>query len=268
MEKHLNAKIGLVFISLVLVLSIFAFMLLNGSTAWFAKNEQTYGTGMSVSVQTTPNMIIGKTPEDILEGAVVSEVRFTGTAQDNMVAVTRDESVSDTFLKYITNHYAVDIDTGNVLDGMTLNFAPVTVLENTDVYYVDYTVYIASVVGQIDLTSLIATVTVPDASSLDNEYVKAVSVDFYLNEVSKSGYCGTAAVADGIGEGLGRTVDLFLSEGGTIPLNTSGNYIRVIMRCYFDGALQDPESGKAYINSYTVQASDVVFGVQFHAQEG
>ena len=50
MEKRPDARIGVVFISLVLILSIFAFMLLNDSTAWFADNKTVQGYGFDLSV--------------------------------------------------------------------------------------------------------------------------------------------------------------------------------------------------------------------------
>ena len=58
-----------------------------------------------------------------------------------------------------------------------------------------------------------------------------------------------------------------LPGGATVPLNTSGDYVKVIMRCYFDGALQNPETNEAYINSYTVGTDDIVISVSFSATE-
>jgi hypothetical protein len=74
------------------------------------------------------------------------------------------------------------------------------------------------------------------------------------------GYRGTTSVASD------QSVDIFSGAGGTVPLNTDG-YIKVIMRCYFDGALQDTTSGKAYVNSEQVKADGVVIGVNFVAVE-
>ena len=37
------------------------------------------------------------------------------------------------------------------------------------------------------------------------------------------------------------------------------------MRCYFDGALEDPDTGIAYVNSYTVKSDRAVVGVEFLA---
>jgi len=56
-----------------------------------------------------------------------------------------------------------------------------------------------------------------------------------------------------------------LLAGGTVPLNTEG-HIKVIMRCYFDGALEDG-AGTAYVNSNTVKTQGVVIGVEFFANE-
>ena len=49
MKKNLDARVGLIFVSLVLILSIFAFMLLNGSGAWMAWNEKTSSDGFTIT---------------------------------------------------------------------------------------------------------------------------------------------------------------------------------------------------------------------------
>ena len=51
MKKHIDARLGIIFISLTLILSIFAFMLLNGSVAWFADNKDVDAGAMTVAVK-------------------------------------------------------------------------------------------------------------------------------------------------------------------------------------------------------------------------
>ena len=51
MKKYIDERIGIVFISLVLILSLFALMLLNGSVAWFAENMDVDTGGMRVAVK-------------------------------------------------------------------------------------------------------------------------------------------------------------------------------------------------------------------------
>lgn len=50
MTKILSMKLSIILVSLVLVLSIIALMLLNGSTAWFAENKNVDAGGMAVMV--------------------------------------------------------------------------------------------------------------------------------------------------------------------------------------------------------------------------
>jgi hypothetical protein len=50
LNSKLNARLGLIFISLVLILSIFAFMMLNGSLAWLSQNKNVNANSMTVSV--------------------------------------------------------------------------------------------------------------------------------------------------------------------------------------------------------------------------
>ena len=265
MKKHLEAKVELVLISLVLIASIFAFFLLNNSTAWFANNDKVDGSGISLSAKATSNLIISKNSDDITAGIMCFDVDFKNTERDNMIAVTHDQNVPVTYLKYVTNHYAIDNITGNAFPGATLEFAPVPETDN-ERYFVDYTIYLASITDSIDASSLTATITVPDQSYLDKDYVNAVSIDFYVNTVSAEGYRGTTSIAKSVSDADDKSVNLFDSSGGVIPHNTEG-YITVIMRCYFDGALIDDKSGNAYINSYTVESDRVFLGVQFVARD-
>ena len=55
-----------------------------------------------------------------------------------------------------------------------------------------------------------------------------------------------------------------MPSGDTVPLASNG-YVKVIMRCYFDGALQNPTTGNAYVNSQTVKSDSLDIGVTFTA---
>ena len=50
MNKQLNAKLGLILVSLVLILAIFGMMILNGSVAWFADNRDVDALGFKINV--------------------------------------------------------------------------------------------------------------------------------------------------------------------------------------------------------------------------
>ena len=263
MTKVYKQTIKVIFSLILLIMVFIGFMFANHSLAWFARNENVGANGLSASVKVSPNLIIAKDPDTIRRGDLIFDVNFHGTARENMIAVTHDDNVSSTFLKYVTNHYAVDTHTGNVKDGATLEFANVPT-ENNEAYFIDYTVYIASAFEALDITALNATLIIPESVDVDHPYFYAASIDFYVEEVTKDNYRGTTSVAEALNTKQYKGVNLF-PDGHTVPLNTEG-YITVIMRCYFDGALQD-EHGNAYINSYTVKSDGVVIGVAFTAEE-
>ena len=259
MTKVFKQTIKAIFALILLVVVFIGFLFSNRSMAWFAKNENVTANGLSANVKVSPNLIISKDVNSITQGDLVFGVDFKGTARSNMIAVTHDADAPTTFLKYLTNHYAVDFNSGNAKDGYDLEFEPVPA-ENNQEYFIDYTVYIASAFEQLSVKSLNAMITIPSSVDEDHPYFNAASIDFYVGEVNANGYRGTTSVASDQG------VDLFQGVGGIVPLNTDG-HIKVIMRCYFDGALQDQTSGKAYVNSEKVKADGVVIGVDFVAVE-
>ncbi len=50
MNKQLNAKLGLILVSLILILAIFGMMMLNGSVAWFADSRDVDALGFKINV--------------------------------------------------------------------------------------------------------------------------------------------------------------------------------------------------------------------------
>ena len=263
MTKVYKQTIKVIFSFILLIMVFIGFMFANHSLAWFARNENVGANGLSASVKVSPNLIIAKTPASITRGDLTFDVNFKGTARENMIAVTHENNVPATFLKYLTNHYAVDNETGNAKPGATLEFANVPE-EDNEAYFIDYTIYIASAFEALEVTALNASVIMPDSVDTYHPYFYATSVDFYVESVALENFRGTASVARTLNTPDDKSVNLFPS-GYTVPLNTEG-YITVIMRCYFDGALQAPD-GKAYVNSYTVKSDDVVIGVEFIAVE-
>lgn len=262
MSSLLKQKLMLIFILASLLVTFFGFLIANDSLAWFSENKKVTAEGLSVSAKVSPNLIIAKTEDEIgAEGNILFGIDFEGTSRSDMIAVTRDEAISDTYLKYLRNHYAVDHATGVVKDGYELEFEPVP-SENNERYFIDYVVYIASAFDPLAVDSLTAKITIPEAVGKDYPYFNAASIDFYVGEVNAEGYRGTTSVADSIGSANGSVT---LLAGGTVPLNTEG-HIKVIMRCYFDGALEDG-AGTAYVNSNTVKTQGVVIGVEFFATE-
>ena len=264
MTKVFKQTIKAIFAFILLIIVFIGFLFANRSMAWFARNENVGASGLSANVKVSPNLIISKNVESITKGDLIFAVDFQGVARTNMIAVTHDETIPDTYLKYLTNHYAVDNHSGNAKPGQTLEFAAVPTTNN-EAYFIDYTIYIASAFEKLNVDALQAVITMPNGVDIYHPYFNAASIDFYVGEVSASGYRGTTSVAECqvVLEDTG--VNLF-PGGGVVPLNSEG-YITVIMRCYFDGALQDEENDRAYINSYTVKSDGVVIGVEFIAKE-
>jgi hypothetical protein len=252
------------FVSLTLLFAFAGFLMMNQSLAWFSKNKVVTASGLTVSAKGTANLIIGKTVEDVQRGKLQFSVNFKEQQRTDMIAVTRDESVEGTFLKYLVNHHAVDNQTGLKKEGAEdLVFAPVPTTEN-ELYFIDYTVYIAATIETIEVSSLEVSIVSPTTLDAGHTYLNAASIDFYLGEVSEGGYRGTVSVADSISSANAK-IDLFQGNGGTIPLNTT-DYITVTMRCYFDGALVG-SNGRAYVNSYSVLTDGIAIGVHFAAIE-
>lgn len=262
MTQLAKQSLMITFVAIALIFAIVGFFFADHSLAWFSENDEATAKGLSVNAKISPNLVIGKSAEQIKQDSLLFSVDFEDEGRSNMIAVTHDESVASTFLKYLTNHYAVDNKTGNVKDGMALEFAPVPA-ENNEAYFIDYVVYIASAFDPLAVSSLTATIVLPETVDNDHPYFNAVSIDFYVGEVSVDAYRGTTSVSDCINQTARASVEL-MPNGATIPLNTEG-HVKVIMRCYFDGALQDPETGDAYVNSYKVKTDSVAIGVDFTA---
>lgn len=256
MSEKFSAELKLIGTGVMLVIALLAFLNINGTLGWFGSNDQVSADGMSVDAKSTPNLVIGKTPEELSGDALQFEVSFESQDVKDMVAVTRDESYADTYLKHLTNHYAIDGVTGNAKEGMALEFEPVPA-QSEEVYFVDYTVYIAARFDSINLSSLTASISSPTEVDDDHPYFNAASIDFYVGDVSLQGYRGTTSVSD-------RASVELLPSGDTVPLASDG-YVKVIMRCYFDGALQNPTTGNAYVNSQTVKSDNLDIGVTFTA---
>ena len=262
MTQTAKQTLLLLLIAATLGLAFVGFVFSEGSLAWFADNDKVSANGLSVNAKVSPNLIIAASADELASDEIEFAVYFPGMARNDMIAVTRDETVADTYLKYLDNPHAVNSITGNAKDGMTLAFKPVLAGES-ERYFIDYTVYIASAFEPLAVSSLRASIIQPAFVDEDQPYFNAMSIDFYVGEVTAESFRGTTSVVDSL-KPNGMDVEL-LPGGATVPLNTSGDYVKVIMRCYFDGALQNSETGDAYINSLTVGTDDIVISVSFSA---
>ena len=57
MKTNFSSKIGIIFITLFLLLSIFALLLLNESSAWFAENRDIDAENMKVQVKAPAQIV-------------------------------------------------------------------------------------------------------------------------------------------------------------------------------------------------------------------
>ena len=71
-KNHLGATLGFVCVSLTLILSIFAYMLLNGSVAWFAENKDVDAENMTVRVSSPSKLVMS------VEYFPISEISLSG----------------------------------------------------------------------------------------------------------------------------------------------------------------------------------------------
>ena len=260
LKRH---SVSLSLISVALIIALSGMFAINGSLGWYAHNDEVSAEGMSVDAKTTPNLVIGKTPDELMADNLQFSVSYKTDDLINMTSVTHDDQCTKTYLKYLVNHYAVDESTGNAKNGMSLEFQPVPITSD-EVYFVDYTVYIASRFDSLEISSLTASITSPITVDSDHPYFNAASIDFYVGAVSLENYRGTTSVSDSLNATARASIELF-PDGVTVPDASSNQSIKVIMRCYFDGGLQDTNTNRAYINSNTVKADGINIGVTFTA---
>ncbi len=247
-------------------LVVLSFMLAVTSVAWLAMNKSVTSSGMQMSMDASPNLIIAKTSADVQAtdaGATCAGNDYTITydsGRSQMLASTLDWTVGTaTGLKYVTNSVDVDFNSGYAKDGKTLTFAAVPA-SATSAYYVDFDAYIAADGKAMENVKLVAQL---DAGTAAQTYphLNAATVVLYKDSVSSSNKIGNPIA---VKDQLTASVDISL-PGNTVPLNTEG-YIHIIARCYFDGALANG-SGAAYVNSGEVTTDQISLNLTFTAQD-
>jgi hypothetical protein len=283
------AKSKGVMISSIISLLLSLVVLATVSMAWLSMNKETASDGMQMKVDVTPNLIIDGDKKDEAAGTGASRIitvdgpsasNFSITFNQDVVALrpaTHDDSYS-TKLKYVTNPQNVDVTSG-VASSAVYSDAAYVAGPPVKRFYVDYTVYLASTGTEMPINSLTVEIVsanckINGASSDSNTTLKAASIDFYVGTPASGTYKGTLNVAgltystntNGAYNGA-ETSSVTLQTSGSIPYNkaTSGDkYITITMRCYFDGALSG-SAGTTFINTTTVDTSDVELAVKFTA---
>lgn len=248
------------------------------SVAWFAMNRKVDSNGMQISVEVTPNLIIAKSLEDIRNVAPATasaafSIDYTGTARTNMAPATAAVNANNewvtaiaeagdnvTGLKYVKNTNDIDFSSGIAKNGKELQFKPVPVDSNSK-YYIDYDIYIASLGKELDAEALIAIIYCNLPVDYNTSHM-AATIAFYQDFASATTLKGSIAVAN---QSTG-SVSFALTDN-KIPVNTDENKspIHIIARFYFDGALMNGDT--AYINSATVDTSDINLKIIFTATE-
>ena len=235
----------------IIVFAVMMFLALStavfSSYAWVKTNINTVGDGPTMNASTSTNIIIFSSKENInwndpfaLELTMPENHTIT-----RFVPATHTDS-SPTLLKYVANVAEVDGSTGLKSSVGSLTFENVIENENSR-FYVDYTFYIASY-GLYAINN--ATLTASLLNSQDREsYAASSSIDFYVNDE----YTETLNIAGYDAVANNYTTTKTVAQLGTlnIPIYTGDEFIKITLRCYFDGALLKS-------NGYTFVTQDAI----------
>ena len=252
--------------SVVLVIAI--------TYAWFAFNDRTTGNGMSITVKCPANLIITSDSSNWNPGVTeLSRGLIPAEGSDDepvpSVFATTHKSDSPTGLGYLRNSYEIDPGTGKPKENKVAILDDVIESEvNGKYYYIDYTVYVASFGEAFNSSTVLAASLIDDNENLLNLF-KATSVDFLIKGNTDNDYtfAGTLNLANKDASNNGNTKAEVELNTGTIPLYTEG-WFEVILRCYFDGNLNDTAT-KTYITTNEVNAlstNSVTIGVEIYTK--
>ncbi len=256
----------------VLVIVIASVIALAGITsvtwAWVAMNRQVESKGVSMTIESSPNLVISDSASTI---ATYTESSWTNSyitktwSESTTELIPADHYDSTTYptvagsnnvnLVYNSNPENVVRNTGK---GTSLTFTHVP-SDGEDEYFIDRTVYIASLGSAMtrgtDYSNLVFTITETGSGTTTNRAYKSASVDVYV----AGAYKGTL--------NLDTLNSITVSDVTTIPLNTSSS-IEITFRCYFDGALQDAnDASKNYVNSTSLatNTANITFDITITA---
>lgn len=231
------------------------------SYAWFSSNRDVDTDGMKMQVDATPNLIIADDVTDIVKPDYLERLVVCGSDVTKLAPATHDSAYTSTNLKYVTNEDQVDIFTGYKKDGGNdLSYAAAENSDDGTKYYIEKEVYIASNKQALTDTDLVCFISgaQKDSVEITDGTLMSASVDFYLKDGDTLTFKGTSNVKD-------KSEVTLLEEGSIIPLNTE-SYITVVMRFYFDGALEK-SAGQAYVNTATLDLSMLSVDIHFRANE-
>lgn len=252
-----------------------------GTVAWFAANNVVSASGLTVQSTLPSSLAISN---HVLPVGQATSVTMVEPAQ-TLNPISHYHGVAETGdgkLYRVHNGEDVDPTTGLALPGKTLTFDEVASPAN---YYVDYVVYIGSV-GQALTLGVGGALSASVSFSSDNLTATnlATSISFYMyNGTIENSGVGTlmgtlnAAQIDpssnhGAYDGAALTsVDVFkyVAEGNnTIAVASSETEaLKITMRMYIDGALQNTET-TTYVATNSVVQAEVLAAVSFSLDRG
>lgn len=238
----------------VIAMLLVAVLSLSSATyAWFSMNRVVTATNLQVKAVASSSLVIA---QQLKVGTLITTAYSTAAAE--LIPATRDTTVgATTNLKYNTNPEVVDAHSGwktGETDATGLTFADaVNDDANNKLYYVDYVCYIASAGDKIENQKLQALLY--RNAGIPENTLRAVSVDFYVTDESIAAnadltvkanlgtYAGTLVLDDlakdaTSGEFRTGTIDIAVPSN-EIPVNNSTtDYIKIVMRIYFDGSYE------------------------------
>ena len=267
--------LGMLLVSLV--------MLLATTLAWLAMNKNVSSNGMQMQIEVTPNLVISDTVTSNLI-VVDNESPYVvsyATSNTHYAPATHDLSTTGealmtpsgpvytylypSGLKFVNNPEAVSPSTGES-NGTALVYSNAVNGNPGTQYYVDKTVYIASLSQAMTDVKLICTIDSaldPLGNEISSGSLMATSIDIYQDSASGANYIGTINVAKSAGRDLVYVVG-GVSTTGTIPLASETNgYLTFVLRFYFDGALES-SVGQAYIYSNLLDLDKITINVKFY----
>jgi len=274
-EKKIIAKKTIKREWLAFLSFIISICFLAGATiAWQSMNKNIGSNGIVAKVSPKSNLVISKSNSNSGTG-----IRSTSLIQsDSPFAVSFDECPpgfypcthddnSDTGLKRPSTLDNVDIDNGTI---STDSYVLVPVLTSEQaLYYYDYTVYIASAGAKITPATIYAQLDTTKSLDVDNNpFLYASSIDFYVAIGSSTTYeyKDTLNIAglDKANQNQQVTQVAIVSGIQLSALSSSKTYyISVRMRCYFDGNLMQPGTGKTYVRSSKIDVDSLPLCVTF-----
>lgn len=237
------------------MLMVAAIMLSTASFAWFTMGTYATATGMSVQAEAASSLLIinaSRAGNDVaLAFKEASNAATFEAAQINLKPATSLENAAGTVAPETTNGLVTlaDATKVNTASGVATDEATF-VAAAAGVNYVDYVAYIASAGVAIPNQTLSATVSLLD-TGLGANINNAITIDFWVATTAEGEYDDTEESVNlytvNSQTATPKEVKVDLATELEIPAaftdeesGTEAGYIKVIMRVYFDGALEDP----------------------------